>query len=106
MFGPKYFLWRFNSQYQNLIDGIYSPIQFLGASVQFFIWFHLVSSIFCLCNVQAGKDWRQKEKGMQRKKWLENIRLNGVQWKHDSMESMKTWLNGHESEQTLGDSEE
>jgi len=106
MFGPKHFLWRFNNQYQNLIDGIYSPIQFLGVSVQFFIWFYLVSSSFFLWNVQAGKDWRQKEKGMQRKKWLENIRLNGVWWKHDSVESMKTWLNGHESEQTLGDTEE
>ena len=90
MFGPKHFLWRFNNQYQNLIDGIYSPIQFLRASVQFFIWFHLVSSSFFLWNVQAEKDWRQKEKGMAEDKMVR---------KHHR-------LNGLESEQTPGDREE
>ena len=37
----------------------------------------------------AGKDWGQKEKGMTKDEM--------VGWHH--------WLNGHESEQTLGDSE-
>ena len=90
MFGPKHFLWRFNNQYQNLIDGIYSPIQFLRASVQFFIWFHLVSSSVFLWNVQAEKDWRQKEKGMAEDKMVRKHRR----------------LNGIESEQTSGDREE
>ena len=40
-------------------------------------------------DTDAGKDWREKEKGM-----AEN---EIVGWHH--------WLNGHESEQTLGDSE-
>ena len=37
----------------------------------------------------AGKDWRQKKKGMTEDKM--------VGWNH--------WLNGHEFEQTPGDSE-
>ena len=37
----------------------------------------------------AGKDWRQKEKGMA----------------EDEIVKYHHWLNGHESEQTLGDSE-
>ena len=36
----------------------------------------------------AGKDWRQKEKGRQKMRWLDSI----------------DWLNGYEFEQTLGDS--
>ena len=36
----------------------------------------------------AGKDWRQKEKGIE-----EDVM---VRWQH--------WLNGHEIEQILGDS--
>ena len=37
----------------------------------------------------AGKDWRQKEKGVAKDEMV---------WEHH-------WLNGHEFEQTLGDSE-
>ena len=40
-------------------------------------------------NPDAGKDWRQEEKGLMEDKMIE--------WHH--------WLNGHEFEQTLGDSE-
>ena len=38
----------------------------------------------------AGKDWRQEEKGMTKDEM--------VAWHH--------WLNGHEFEQVLGDDEE
>ena len=41
------------------------------------------------CDSDAGKDWRQKEKGAA----------------EDDMVGWHHWLNGHESEQTLGDSE-
>ena len=38
----------------------------------------------------AGKDWKQKEKGVT----------------EDQMDGCHHWLNGHEFEQTPGDSEE
>ena len=40
-------------------------------------------------NPDAGKDWRQEEKGMT----------------EDEMDGLYHWLNGHEFEQSPGDSE-
>lgn len=47
-FGPKYFLWRFTNQYQNLTDDKYSPIKYLLASAQLFIQFLLDPASFFL----------------------------------------------------------
>ena len=53
------------------------------------LWPHDAKSRLIREDPDAGKDWRQKEKGMT----------------EDEMVGCHHWLNGHEVEQTLGDGE-
>ena len=63
------------------LEGLKLKLQYFG---------YLVKSQFIGKDPDAGKDWRQKEKGMTKDEM--------VGWHHR--------LNGHEFEQTLGDGEE
>ena len=71
--------WSVNPEY--FLEGLTLKLQYFG---------HLMRRADSLGkDIYAGKDWRQEEKGVT----------------EDEMAGWQHWLNGHEFQQTLGDSE-